>query len=200
MQRLSIGPFLSFSLFEGTWSICITPSSTNQSPHPRTPLPSFLFVFFVLCRVLGMFSPATLPPLSLIRLPKLTVYQKSFFIYSPLIIPFYPVIFPPLSCFQMRTGLYSVTVPSLRYPLGSFHLFFFLSFLSTLNAFCCMCINFFGPFLHILKFLKPRAFTLLCHRDYIPPKHVVPTVWCYMHFNSFQDVGIYIRWSNKRVT
>jgi len=177
MQRFAIGPFLSFLVFEGIWSIRITPSRHQPTSTPLDPSSPIIFISFLRplsYRVLGMFSLATLFPLFLIPLPKLTVYQKPSFIYPPLVVPFSSVIFPPLSCFGMRTGLLSshTSFSSFLSP-GLFLPLFRLSspFLRwTLSAACVsifpVLFSNFPNFAHLHYFAIETIF---------PPKRVVPT-------------------------
>jgi len=173
MERLSIRFFL---VFEGIWSIRITlvQQAISTLLDPSFPIIFICFLRPLFCRVLGVFSLATLSPLFLIPLPKLTVYQKPFFIYPPR--------FPPLSFLLSRAseyvpGCYSVTLPPRFYPPGSSHLFP----VSLLPLFAERFLLHVYPFFSVLFFISSNL-PDLAHLHYFvietifPPKHVVPTV------------------------
>ena len=149
---LNLAFFFLFA-FGGIWSIRATLS--RPSTNPPTPLDFFLspigfysFSSSLFHCVSGVF-PLAAVPLFNTSLPKLTVYQMSFFI-CPLfvIIPFSP------SCFEMRT-------PFLFGLLSCFHFYLSAPFPSLYAE---------RFLLHVYFFISsefPHAFTLFCHRAYI---------------------------------
>jgi len=147
MQRFAIGPFLSFLVFEGIWSIRITPSRHQPTSTPLDPSSPIIFISFLRplsYRVLAILYLSTFGrPVFLRYLSSSLVLRNAYWF----------VIQSHFLLFVFISRALSTSFPSL------FSLF-------TLDAFCCMCIHFSGPF---LKFPKLRAFTLFCHRDYIPP-------------------------------
>ena len=149
-------------------TLSLVHQATSTLLDPSFPIIFICFFHPLFCRVLGMFSLTTLSSLFLIPLPKLTVYQKSFLIYSS---RFPPLSFLLSSCFKMRTGLlFSHPSPSSFLPPGLFLPPFRLS---TANAFCCMCIDFFLSFSPY-----PQISRDLAHLHYFAIETIFPPKQC----------------------